>query len=277
VLESNETDGGRDVVLWFSKNLKVTGNRFYRGRYGLHFMYCRDAVVENNTLTHNSVGAYLMYSRGLTLRKNITSDNRGPSGSGIGFKDMESALVEDNIVVNNRVGLFLDGSEKGICRGNIVAYNDIGFQVFPTARHNRFERNNVIDNTEQVILDGQSVYTVNDWTGNYWSDYRGYDIARDGVGDISHRPMKLFERLSDRLHALKIFSGSPSVAAIDFAAATFPIFQPTAKFSDDKPLMEPVMPPVTGKARPAFLPWLLVSAALLSPLFIFWPRESVAA
>ena len=44
--------------------------------------------------------------------------------------------------------------------------------------------------------------------------------------------------------SLKIFSGSPSVKAIDFAAETFPLFAPTPKFEDRRPLMRPV--PIGG-------------------------------
>ncbi|OGW82749.1 MAG: hypothetical protein A3C47_05135 [Omnitrophica bacterium RIFCSPHIGHO2_02_FULL_51_18] len=270
VLEDNKTTGGRDAVLWFSRNLRVTGNEFTGGRYGLHFMYCRDAMVEKNRLIRNSVGAYLMYSSGLKLRENFISENRGPSGFGIGFKDMDGALVERNVIVNNRVGLFVDSSTQGSCRENLVAYNDIGLQIFPTARSNRFEQNNVVDNTEQVILDGQSAYTVNDWTGNFWSDYRGFDADRDGVGDVPHRPVKFFERLTDRSHALKIFFGSPSVHAIDFAAATFPVFQPSPKFSDERPLMDSVRLPVRAGGKTASWLWILISAALLSPLLVLF-------
>ena len=243
-IENNRTERGRDVVLWYSKNLVVRGNEFTHGRYGLHFMYCKDADVEANRLIGNSVGAYLMYSEGLRLSGNTVSDNRGPSGFGIGFKDMRNALIERNVIVSNRVGMYLDGCEGMVCRMNTIAHNNIGFNLLPTAARNAFEKNNVIDNAEQTLLDGASVQTVNDWAGNYWSDYRGFDADRDGAGDVPYRPMRLFERLTDRFHDLRVFFGSPAVQAIDFAAAAFPVFAPTPKFEDPRPLMRPAPPPV---------------------------------
>lgn len=239
VIENNRTERGRDVVLWYSKNLTLRGNDFRHGRYGVHFMYCRNADVVNNRFSDNSVGAYLMYSEGLKLRGNTVSNNRGPSGFGIGFKDMKNAVIEENIVASNRIGFYLDGCEAMICRRNVIAHNHIGLNLLPTAVRNQFAANHMLDNVEQTLLDGSSVQTINNWAGNYWSDYRGYDANRDGIGDIPYKPMRFFERLTDRFPELKIFTGSPSVQAIDFAAATFPIFAPTPKFEDPRPLMRP--------------------------------------
>ncbi|MBI2095922.1 MAG: nitrous oxide reductase family maturation protein NosD [Candidatus Omnitrophica bacterium] len=266
LIENNRTERGRDVVLWFSKNLNLRGNDFRHGRYGVHFMYCRDAEVEGNRLIGNSVGAYLMYSEGLRLSGNTVSGNRGPSGFGIGFKDMKNAFLENNLVASNRVGLYLDGCEAMVCRNNIIAHNDIGFDLVPTARRNRFESNNVIDNAEQTRIDGPSAQSLNDWAGNYWSDYRGFDADRDGRGDVPYRPMRLFERLTDRFHDLRIFSGGPSAQAVDFAAATFPVFAPTPKFEDEHPRMRPAAVAVAGDRAPHSAAWGAFSFLIFLPL-----------
>ena len=68
LIEDNVVDKGRDVVLWYSERLTVRDNDVSNGRYGLHFMYCDDALIEDNRLLDNSVGAFLMYSRRLTMR-----------------------------------------------------------------------------------------------------------------------------------------------------------------------------------------------------------------
>ncbi len=274
VVENNRTERGRDVVLWYSKDILVRGNEFRHGRYGVHFMYCRFADVENNRFIDNSVGAYLMYSEGLKLRGNVVSNNRGPSGFGIGFKDMKNAVIENNVIASNRVGFYLDGCETMLCRKNVIAHNDIGFNLMPTAVRNRFEGNNVIDNAEQALIDGSSIQTINDWTGNYWSDYRGFDVHRDGIGDMPYRPVRLFERLTDRFHDLRIFSGSPSVQAIDFAAVTFPVFAPTAKFEDARPLMSPAEVAAVSENAPHSLLWGAVSILLFLPLVGFLKRNS---
>jgi nitrous oxidase accessory protein len=73
----NRVDRGRDVVLWYNNGAVIRDNHITNGRYGLHFIYCDDNLVENNTVEGNSVGAFLMYSRRLTLRHNIFANNRG--------------------------------------------------------------------------------------------------------------------------------------------------------------------------------------------------------
>ena len=50
-----------------------------------------------------SVGAFLMYSRNLHLERNVFLANRGPSGYGIGLKDMDGVEAHDNRFLGNRV------------------------------------------------------------------------------------------------------------------------------------------------------------------------------
>jgi len=76
LIEDNVVERGRDVVLWYSERLTVRGNEVSDGRYGLHFMYCDDALIENNRLLHNSVGTFLMYSRRLNMQHNTIAYNR---------------------------------------------------------------------------------------------------------------------------------------------------------------------------------------------------------
>ena len=98
----NQVNQGRDVVLWYNNGAIIRDNVITNGRYGLHFMYCDDNIVENNRIEGNSVGAFLMYSRRLSLRNNIFANNRGPSGYGIGLKDMDGVEATDNLFSGNR-------------------------------------------------------------------------------------------------------------------------------------------------------------------------------
>lgn len=243
-VEANATVGGRDAVLWYSKHLAIRDNRVSGGRYGLHFMYCHDASVVGNQLRGNSVGAFLMYSRRLQLRGNWIAGNRGVSGYGIGLKDMDDSQISANVLASNKVGIFLEHS-TGAFEDNLLADNDKGVVIFTSARGNRFEANTFAENGEQVVVEGTSeTMTTNLWRGNFWSDYRGYDADGDGQGDLAYRPSRLFERLSDRNHALRLFADSPSARAIDFAARVFPIFEPRPKFADESPRMRPFPPPL---------------------------------
>lgn len=252
-VENNVVSRGRDVVLWYSNNLIVRGNEVSFGRYGLHFMYCDDATIEQNVLTNNSVGTFLMYSRRLHMLNNTVAYNRGPSGFGVGLKDMDDAVIEDNLFLDNRIGAFLDNSPRqvnsiGRFEGNVFAYNDIGVDLMPSVRHNQFSANTFVDNGQQVSISGGGGGRLqdNDWTpeevGNYWSDYVGYDANMDGLGDIPYKSERLFENLMDNNSALRLFVYSPVEQAIDFASRAVPFVKPQPKLSDQLPLMSPRLP-----------------------------------
>ena len=268
VVEDNRVFDGRDVVIWYSKNITVRRNEVRNGRYGIHFMYCDDATIEDNRLIGNSVGVYLMYSYRLRLQKNWVITNRGASGYGIGQKDMYDGLIADNFVADNRAGMFMDNSTNTF-RNNLIAFNDFGMLALPSARKNIFTQNSFVDNGEQVAIEGQGRLGTNQWTGNYWSDYSGYDADGDEVGDMPYQSVHLFEQLTEQHRALRVFTYSPSVQAIDFASRLFPVFAPQPKLADDSPRMRPVMPDLKAPKGALSSAWLLGASALfLSALSI---------
>lgn len=251
LVEDNIVNQGRDVVLWYSERLTIRNNTIQNGRYGLHFMYCDDAIIENNRLIDNSVGAFLMYSRRVTLHSNTIANNRGPSGYGIGLKDMDDAMVTDNLILDNRVGVHLDTSPRevdsfGKYSGNVFAYNDIGVEMMPSVRRNEFSGNSFVENEEQVGVAGGGIIRENLWTidgrGNYWSDYAGFDADGDGHGDIEYKSERLFENLMQAEPKLRLFIYSPASNAIDFASKAFPMVKPQPKLVDERPYMAPMIP-----------------------------------
>ncbi len=261
----NRVDKGRDVVMWFNDGSVIRDNVITNGRYGLHFMYCDDNLVENNRSEGNSVGGFLMYSRRLTMRGNIFANNRGPSGYGIGLKDMDGVEATDNLFSGNRVGLYFDNSPSSVdvsqnFTHNAFVHNDIGVLFNPSVKRNHFGQNSFIDNLEQVGLTGSGTFQGNsfsvDGQGNFWSDYAGYDAAGDGLGDLPYVSKSLFENMMDKNPELRLFQLSPAQAAVDMAARAFPIFQPQPKFTDDAPLMSPVIPAITPPSSgPAWPLW----------------------
>lgn len=251
IIEENVVHGSRDVIVWFSKGVLLRANRVTGGRYGMHFMYSSDNTLEDNVLTDNSVGTFLMYSSNLSLRRNILARNRGPSGFGIGLKDMDGLIAEDNIVVGNRVGLHLDNSPSSIdvvhtIRRNVFSYNDIGVGFLPNVTRNRFSENTFLDNIEQVAVLGSGTLRGNafevDGRGNFWSDYQGFDLDGDGIGESPYRSQAFFENLIDREPRMRLFLFSPAQHALEMAARAFPVVAPIPKIEDPAPLLKMVEP-----------------------------------
>jgi nitrous oxidase accessory protein len=241
LVEDNRLSDGRDAVLWFSQGLTVRRNVVRRARYGVHVMYCHDSLVEDNDVSDSSVGIYLMYSQRLRLLRNRLTGNRGPSGYGIGLKDMDEAAVQDNLVADNRVGIFLDGA-VGELTGNLIASNDVGVAMLPSVRQVQFVGNSLVENGEQVSIEGLAGASANRWHGNFWSDYRGYDADGDGTGEVPYQAAQLFERLTDRYPALRLYADSPAARTLDFAAQLFPLFAPKPKLTDEAPRLAPAVP-----------------------------------
>ena len=245
-VSDNRVADGRDLVLWFSDDLTVTGNEVNGGRYGLHFMYSDGALVEGNHLVGNSVGAFLMYSRDLVFTDNVLADNNGPSGYGLGLKDMDGVTAEGNRFVGNRVGIYLDNSPWSYdvyqhFTHNLVAYNEIGVSFLPSVKRNVFTENAFVDNAEQVGVQGGGTLVGTEWSvdgvGNYWSDFAGYDADGDGIGDVPYRLDELYSTLTDNHPELRFFGETPSAKAISFAGEMFPVFRPTPKVEDVAPLV----------------------------------------
>jgi nitrous oxidase accessory protein len=258
-LEGNTVTGARDVVAWYATDLVLRANTIEHGRYGIHLMYCDRALIERNHFEHNSVGVYAMYSRGVVLRENLLRGQRGPSGYALGFKDVDDVSAAGNVLVDNRVGIFLDGTPftpLGTSRfeHNVLAFNDTGVSLLPAVQGNVFTANTLWENVEQVALLGGGTAGANDWTGNYWSDYAGFDANGDQAGDAPYRSERLFDSLIDREPLLRSLLYSPAVQTLELAAAAFPVVRPQPKLVDPAPRMAPAalpawaVPPVRGRA-----------------------------
>ncbi|MDJ0792317.1 MAG: nitrous oxide reductase family maturation protein NosD [Acidimicrobiia bacterium] len=246
VIENNVVRGGRDTVFWFTDEITVRGNEVSDGRYGLHFMYSDGAVVEENVLSNNSVGAFIMYSRDVVIRNNVLAENHGPSGYGIGLKDMDRVELVGNRVIGNRVGIYFDNTpyahdEYGYTSGNLIAYNRTGVLLQPSVKRNVFHENAFIDNGEQVGLTGTGSFQGNAWSldgvGNYWSDFAGYDANGDGIGDVAYKVDDLYNTLTDSHPDLEFFQNTPAARAMSLSADLFPILRPDPLVEDPHPMV----------------------------------------
>jgi len=272
-LIGNEITYGRDTLIWYADNITIRDNHIHHNRYGLHFMYNENAVVENNIIENNAVGAYMMYSAGLVMTGNRYINNRGASGYGIAFKDMDHAQVADNVFIGNVAAIYLDNSpslydEYNTISQNFIAYNDVGLMGLPSVQRNIFQNNTFLENYQQISVQGRGNLLGNIWNqdgiGNYWSNYVGYDRDGDGIGDMPYRAEKLFESLADSEPILRLFAFSPASQAIDFAASAFPSLRPDPKVIDEAPQMHYTLPAGIPESSPGVsLPFLAVTLFLL--------------
>jgi nitrous oxidase accessory protein len=279
-VEENLVHDTRDILIWYSDNTTVRGNRVSGGRYGLHFMYASGSRVQDNRFEDNAVGAYGMYSADLAYERNLFLANHGPSGYGIALKDSDDITVRDNVIAANRTGMYFDNSPgkpgaRNVIAGNTFAYNDIGLAFMPSVKGNIFATNNFVENSQQVAVLAGGRFNGNDWTpggqGNFWSNYAGYDADRDGVGDLPYQEVSLFYNLLTRRPELRLFVLSPVQLALDLTARAFPVFQPPPTLTDTAPRMAPVVPAVVpSRGRAVGLLALAVAMVSGSLAIAFW-------
>lgn len=248
LIEDNTVRGSRDMVFWYSENLRITRNTVTDSRYGLHFMYSHDTVLEENDLWGNSVGVYLMYSNRITLIGNRMRGNRGASGYGIGLKDCDDITIRDNAILANRVGLYIDNSPSSIgaygrIESNMIAFNEVGLLATPNTHDIVIIQNAFIENEEPAATHGRGQLLKNHFAengaGNYWSDYAGFDLDGDGIGDLAYEPRSLFGAMLGREPNLRLFVHSPTQRAIEFTARALPEFRPEPTLIDPSPLAAP--------------------------------------
>ncbi|HET8549244.1 MAG TPA: nitrous oxide reductase family maturation protein NosD [Bryobacteraceae bacterium] len=250
VIEDNTVSETRDgMYLQNASESAIRRNIVTRVRYGLHYMYSNDNVFEENVFDRNVAGAAIMYSSRIELRRNRFEHNRGFSSFGILFQDSAGLAIEHNAIADNAVGIFMEGLRDSTFRQNLVAGNDTAVQVFSSAANNRFYENNFIGNLSPISVVGRGTTTV--WSrgarGNYWSEYDGYDLDADGIGDVPHRIRNFYERLEGNYPRLRLYFYSPAAQALAAAERAFPIIR-AADEQDPHPLMKPVVLPIAVRA-----------------------------
>ena len=72
--------------------------------------------------------------------------------------------------------------------------------------------------------------------GNWFDDYRGYDLDRDGYGDVPHHPVRLFSLIIEQNEPALILLRSLFVSLLDRAEQFLPALTP-ATLADAHPRM----------------------------------------
>ena len=238
----NTIRNSRDTVVWYSKDNTIARNDARYGRYSLHFMYSQHNLVEANHYTHNSVGIFLMYSDGVVLRNNYIAHAVGPTGVGIGMKETSDIVMEGNQLLYNASGMSLDVSPyqpetTNRINDNLIAYNNIGVRFLNDWTGNVFRENRFKSNITPIAVGDGATAKRNDWDGNYWDDYEGFDINSDGIGDTPHELYSYADRIWMDYPSAQFFKGSPILEVIDFLERLAPFTEPTLVLRDARPTM----------------------------------------
>ncbi|HYE74111.1 MAG TPA: nitrous oxide reductase family maturation protein NosD [Blastocatellia bacterium] len=242
LIEDNTVTETRDgLYIQSSHRNTIRRNRVTHLRYGLHYMSSDDNKFDDNVFAENIAGAAIMYSNRIEFHRNAFLHNRGFSSFGILFQDCDEMLAEDNYIVNNATGIFLEALRRSTFRRNVIAENDLALQVFSSSSNNVFTENNFIENLSPLQIVGRQANLK--WgeleRGNFWSDYDGYDLDGNGIGDVAHKVQNDFEYLEGNYPRLRLYLSSPAAQALATAEKTFPVLKGSNE-SDNAPLTKAV-------------------------------------
>lgn len=235
VLE-NRIAGHRDgIYLEFAHDARVIGNvSEHNLRYGLHFMYADDCLYARNEFRANHAGVAVMYTKRVTMIANRFEDNWGPSAYGLLLKEIYDSRLEGNRFARNTTALFADGATRMVARRNVFSDNGWAVKFMANTEQAELTGNTFVGNTFDLASNSRtSAATVH---GNYWDAYRGYDLDRDGRGDVAHHPVRLFSLLVERNEPTMVLLRSPLVALLDGAERVLPSLTPRT-LADPSPLM----------------------------------------
>ncbi|MGC1204313.1 MAG: nitrous oxide reductase family maturation protein NosD, partial [Flavobacteriaceae bacterium] len=134
-------------------------------------------------------------------------------------------------------GINIEGSNRIVYKNNNFMNNGWAIKVRGACYANSFIENNFLYNSFDVSYNSK----INDnvFDRNYWSNYTGYDLNKDGVGDVPYRPVKLFSYIVNRTPETIILLRSLFMDIIDFSEKVSPIFTPD-NLLDNNPLIKKI-------------------------------------
>ena len=243
----DEYNSGNGIQLWYSKNVEISHNIVQKVRdgiylefsndiiikdnvstnnlrYGLHFMFSNNNVYMNNMFENNGAGVAVMFSKRIKMFNNTFKKNWGTAAFGILLKEINDAEIKNNIFEKNTVAINIEGSNRIVYSGNNFIRNGYAIKVLGACYNNIVEKNNFLYNS--FDLSYNSKLNDNVFRDNYWSNYTGHDLDRDGVGDVPFRPVKLFSYVVNKTPETIILMRSLFIDIIDFSEKVSPVFTP---------------------------------------------------
>jgi len=235
-VEGNEITGHRDgIYLEFVHESDVRGNVSEGNlRYGMHFMYSDDCRYVANTFRRNGSGVAVMYTKRIEMTDNHFEDNWGAASYGLLLKEILEPALRGNHFARNTVGLLVDGATRLRADGNDFVDNGWAVKLMASTQDGVFTANEFVGNTFDVATNSRETTTT--FAGNYWDDYKGYDLNRDGVGDVPYHPVRLFSLLVAQNEPVLIALRSPFVTLLDLAERVLPSLTPET-LADASPSM----------------------------------------
>ncbi|AHF15287.1 nitrous oxide reductase family maturation protein NosD [Niabella soli] len=254
-----ESQSGNGIHCWKSDSLRIIGNQvsghrdgiyfefvthsvIWRNiaqdnlRYGLHFMFSHENAYITNYFKNNGAGVAVMFTKKVVMINNTFEANWGDAAYGVLFKELSDCYLQGNNFVRNTTGIFFDGCSRIMIEQNNLRNNGWGMRLQANCTDNTIRHNNFQGNTFDVATNGSLV--LNQFWGNYWDKYEGYDLNKDGLGDVPCHPLSLYSVIVEKNPPAMLLYRSFMISLLDKTEKIIPSLTPD-NFVDKRPKMRP--------------------------------------
>lgn len=259
-LTKDEVSGGNGIHIWYGSNHFITDNKIHKHRdgiylefstnnriekntvennlrYGLHFMSSSLTQCQKNMFKNNEAGVAIMYSKNIRMENNYFSENGGSSSYGLLLKEVFDSQIKNNNFTENTAALYMEGTNRSQFENNLISSNGWALKIMGSCEANEFTHNDFIANTFDISTNTNQNW--NTFKNNYWSQYDGYDLNRDGIRDKPYRPVSLSSLILAQVDSSYILINSFFFTLIDQIERALPILIPEL-LKDESPLMKPL-------------------------------------
>jgi nitrous oxidase accessory protein len=238
LIDGNHIQGHRDGIYFEFVSLSTVQNNLSENniRYGIHFMFSNDDVYFNNIFRKNGAGVAVMYSKKVNMEWNHFEQNWGASSYGILLKDISDSYIQHNTFFKNTAALHLEGTSRIEIRQNLFKENGWAIKVQASCEDNNFHHNNFVGNSFDVSTNGTMM--LNKFYNNYWDKYEGYDLDKNGIGDVPYHPVSMYSMIVEENPNSLILLRSFMVSLLDKAEKAIPSLTPE-NLVDTKPMIKP--------------------------------------
>jgi nitrous oxidase accessory protein len=197
-------------------------------------MFSHQAEYKRNIFRNNGSGVAVMYTKEVLMEDNIFENNVGSSSYGLLLKDISESTILNNKFTGNTTGMYIEGGGRNSIKQNVLKNNAWAMRIYSSSSGNLFTRNILSGNSFDVTTN--SSFNPNEFKENYWDKYNGYDINRDGIGDVPYYPVRLFAYLVEKDPPLIILLHSFFIYVLEIAENLMPSIVPDS-IIDSSPLM----------------------------------------
>lgn len=234
---ANNVKGHRDGIYFeFVTNSVIWRNISTQNiRYGLHFMFSNDDSYISNVFKNNGAGVAVMFSKSLKMFNNTFEENWGDSAYGLLLKEISDGYIFNNHFIKNTAAIYMEGTSRIKMEKNVFESNGWAIKVQASCMDNELVSNNFLGNTFDISTNGSLV--LNTFNSNYWDKYEGYDLDKNGTGDVPYHPLSLFAVLTEKNPSSMLLFRSFMITLLDKSEKVLPSITPD-NFIDNTPLMK---------------------------------------